>query len=64
METAAADLDLLEQAMNSTELIPTLRHSFVVAIDTAIVITCISESKGKNYLLYHRLMLLACVIRR
>ena len=23
-----------------------------------------SESKGKNYLRYHRLMLLACVIRR
>ena len=46
METAAADLDLLEQAMNSTEPIPTLRYSFVVAIDIAIVITCILSILG------------------
>ena len=45
METAA-DLDLLEQAMNSTEPIPTLRHSFFVAIDIAIVITCILSILG------------------
>ena len=45
METAA-DLDLLEQAMNSTEPIPTLRYSFFIAIDIAIVITCILSILG------------------
>lgn len=45
MDTTS-DLDLLEQAMNSTELIPTLRHSFFVAIDVAIVITCILSILG------------------
>ena len=45
METAA-DLDLLEQAMNNTEPIPTLRYSFFIAIDIAIVITCILSILG------------------
>ena len=46
MGTTAADLDPLEQSMNSSETIPTLRHSFFIAIDVAIVTTCILSILG------------------